>query len=178
MKSWIAFIRGINVGGTNKLPMKDLKGVLEEANFTRVRTYIQSGNVIFEHPANDRSALAAIVAEQIDASHGFRPQVVVLSSRELTTAVKANPFDAGNTLDKILHLFFLAQRPTAPDFARMDAIKGPTEQYALLGDVFYLYTPDGFGTSKLAQRAEKLLGVNTTARNWRTVNNVLKLSHD
>ena len=96
--------------------------------------------------------------------------------RMLETAIADNPFPGDEALDKTLHLYFLSERPTAPDFERMDAIKVDTESYRLIEAVCYLHTPDGFGRSKLAQRVEKLLGVNATARNWRTVHKVMELA--
>ena len=178
MKNYIAFLRGINVGGKNRLPMKDLVSLLESLGLSPVKTYIQSGNVVFRTTVEEAVSLPGKIADTIEASCGFRPAVLVLSTKDLAKAAGENPFGEGEVLDTTLHLYFLAEKPTAPDVEKMDAIKGEREAYALTGKIFYLYTPDGFGKSKLALRAEKLLGVNATARNWRTVNKVLELARD
>ncbi len=176
MNTWIAFLRGINVGGKNRLPMKDLKIALESVGLSQIQTYIQTGNVVFSHANAKPSKLAASIADAIESGHGFRPGVMVLSLADLHAAADGNPFGNGEALDKTLHLYFLKASPTAPDFARIDALKADTESYKLKGQVFYFHTPGGFGKSKLVQRVEALLGVAATARNWRTVTKVLELA--
>lgn len=178
MTTYIAFLRGINVGGKNRLSMAELKAHLEHAGFQKVKTYIQSGNVVFEHATAATSALANKIGDVVASAKGFRPAVVVIDRAALETAIGDNPFPGDEVLDKTLHLYFLSERPTAPDFEKMDAIKVDTESYRLIDAVCYLHTPDGFGRSKLAQRVEKLLGVNATARNWRTVQKVMELALD
>ena len=172
----IAFIRGINVGGKNKLPMKELREHMEEAGFSNVQTYIQSGNMVFSHGRDTAPALARSIAKLIEDRQGFNPSVVVLAREALQAAADGNPFADEENLEKTLHLYFMNAPPTAPDTKKMDSIKAPTESYTLQGKVFYLHTPDGFGKSKLAARVEKLLGVDATARNWRTVNAVLAMA--
>ena len=176
MTTYVALLRGINVGGKNRLPMSELKAHLEHAGFQSVRTYIQSGNIVFEHPSDTLASLADGIADVIESAQGFRPSVVVLDRKALKVAVARNPYSGDEGLEKTLHLYFLSERPCAPDFESMDVIKGTTESYRLIDAVFYLHTPDGFGRSKLAQRVEKLLGVNATARNWRTVHKVMELA--
>ncbi len=178
MTTYIAFLRGINVGGKNRLPMAELKAYLEGAGFRKVRTYIQSGNIVFEHATAATPALADQIGDVVASAKGFRPAVVVIDRAALEAAITGNPFPGDEALDKTLHLYFLSERPTAPDFEKLDAIKGRTESYRLKDAVFYLHTPDGFGRSKLAQRVEKLLGVNATARNWRTVHKVMELASE
>ncbi len=172
MDTWIAFLRGINVGGKNRVPMKDL---MEAVGFSGVRTYIQSGNIVFEHAGGAEVSLAARIAALIGEKHGFRPRAVVLSAKALRAAATENPFGSGEAMEKVLHFYFLAEKPPAPDLQGMDAIKIDSEAYVLMNKVLYLHTPDGFGRSKLAQRVEKLLGVDATARNLRTVTKVLAL---
>jgi uncharacterized protein (DUF1697 family) len=173
MNTFIALFRGINVGGNHMLPMKELKAVLTQNGCEDVQTYIQSGNVILNSPVSDAAQLARSLSTAVSRSHGFEPRVLVLTRTELERAAAGNPFPAADENPKSVHLFFLDGIPKKPDLKSLDAIKARNEAFALKGRVFYLHTPDGFGTSKLAARAEKLLGVEATARNWRTVTTLL-----
>jgi uncharacterized protein (DUF1697 family) len=177
MKTYIALFRGINVGGSHLLPMRDLTLVLEKNGCVDVQTYIQSGNVIFRSAMSDASRLAQQLAGAVFRSHGFEPRVLVLTRTELEGAVAGNPFREAEETPKSLHLFFLVDRPKRPDLKSLEALLAKTERFALKGRVFYLHTPDGFGISKLAQRAERLLGVEATARNWRTVRTLLEMAN-
>jgi uncharacterized protein (DUF1697 family) len=112
----------------------------------------------------------------VSRSHGFEPRVLVLTRSDLERAAKGNPFPEAEDNPKGLHLFFLAERPKKPDLKSLEALKAKSERFALKRKVLYLHTPDGFGTSKLAARAERLLGVEATARNWRTVTTLLKMA--
>jgi uncharacterized protein (DUF1697 family) len=178
MKTWIALLRGINVLGRRKLPMGQLVAELEKLGLSDIRTYIQSGNVVFRSRRRKASALAAQITKAIGSSHGFEPQVMVLSVEELAEAVAGNPFPTADEEPTTVHLFFMAAPPTHADLEAIDALRAGREEYVLYGNVFYLRTPDGFGRSKLAQKAERLLGVPTTARNWRSVNRILEMAEE
>jgi uncharacterized protein (DUF1697 family) len=175
-QTYIALFRGINVGGSHMLPMKDLKALLEKQGHRDVRTYIQSGNVIFRSAAPDAAQAAKRLAAAVSKSHGFEPRVLVLTLGALERAAAGNPFPEATGNPKSLHLFFLAERPPKPDVKAFEAVKAASERFALKGLIFYLFTPDGFGTSRLAARAEKLLGVGATARNWRTVTTLIEMA--
>ena len=178
MNTYIALFRGINVVGSNLLPMKELKLVLEKDGCIDVQTYIQSGNVIFRSPMSDAARLANRLTAAVSRSHGFEPRVVVLTRGELERAAAGNPFPEAGENPKSLHLFFLAELPKRTDLKSCEALRVKTERFELKGRIFYLHTPDGFGTSKLATRAEKLLGVEATARNWRTVTTLLEMTKE
>jgi len=176
MNRWIGLLRGINVGGANRLPMADLRDELERLGLASVRTYIQSGNVVFDSPHHDTAeALAGRIETAIEARHGFRPRVLVLSATRFRGAMEANPFPEGEPEPKTLHLFFLAGTPDEVDLPAFQAVVSPTERFHLGDGVFYLHAPDGIGRSKLATRTEALLGVPATARNWRTVTKVWEM---
>jgi uncharacterized protein (DUF1697 family) len=168
-ETYIALFRGINVGGHHSLPMKELKLLIERNGCRDVRTYIQSGNVVFRRALCDVRRLEAQIAAAVAKSRGFEPSVMVLTREELEKAASANPFTKATENPKSLHLFFLSERPTKADLKGCAALKTKSESFEVIDRVFYLHSPDGFGTSKLAARAEKLLGVSATARNWRTV---------
>ena len=176
MKTWIAFFRGINVVGSNTMPMKQLVSLLEAAGARKVKTYIQSGNVVFQHSMGDAARIAVRLRQAVAEARGFEPRVLVLTVEELEKAVASNPFSGAAAAPKALHLFFLDGEPRSPDLEALNVTKTASESFALHGKVFYLHTPEGFGVSKLAQRVERLLGVDATARNWRTVTTVLELA--
>ncbi|ADE12496.1 DUF1697 domain-containing protein [Sideroxydans lithotrophicus] len=169
MTTLIALLRGINVGGNNKLPMKELSALLTEMGLCDVQTYIQSGNVVFGCDLKNKATLAAKISAAIKAQHGFAPHILLLDAAELKKAMAGNPYPEAESEPKSLHLFFLDEVPQQPDLKSLEAIKTPSERFKLAGKVFYLHAPDGVGNSKLAARAERLLGVAASARNWNTV---------
>ena len=175
MATWIALFRGINVGGRNILPMAELRSDLESLGLKRVRSYIQSGNVVFDSTAKTASSLAKRVGERIKKQHGFRPQLFILDRGDLLAAIEANPFPKAVSNPKTLHFLFLAEPATCPDMTALDNAKTPTESYKLTDRIFYLHAPDGIGRSKLAANAQKYLGVVGTGRNYRTVDKLLSM---
>ena len=178
MNTWIAFFRGINVGGKNLLPMKQLQDDLQSLKFVNVRTYIQSGNVVFQASERTAPPLAKKIAAKIKTQHGFQPHVLILKKQQLQKAITENPFPDAIIDPKLLHFFFLAAPPSCPDIAAIDKAKAPTETYHLSDGVFYLSAPNGIGRSKLAAGVEKYMGVVTTARNYRTVAAVISLADE
>lgn len=169
MPTWIVFLRGINVGGKNKLPMQALTADLEAIGCADVRTYIQSGNAVVRSSQRSAGRLRAAIAERLEAEHGFAPGVQVLTAAEFRAAIGANPFPEAAPDPKSLHAYFLAKKPKAADLDGLARLQGATERFVVTDRVFYLHAPDGVGRSKLAASVERLLGVETTARNWRTV---------
>jgi uncharacterized protein (DUF1697 family) len=174
VKTYIAFFRGINVGGTGTLPMNDLVGILEGMGFEEVQTYIRSGNAVFRSAPLEKDRTAQEIRSAILEMHGFAPAVLLLEGAELQAAAADNPFEAAE--GKALHLFFLESLPGKPDLAGLGAVKAETEQFELRAKVFYLYAPDGIGRSRLAARVEQSLGVPATARNWNTVSRLLAMA--
>ncbi len=175
MRTWIALLRGINVGGKHILPMAKLRSDLESLKCANIRTYIQSGNVVFDSTAKAPSSLARKISDRIEKQHGFRPRVLLLDREELLAAIDSNPFPQAIPDPKSLHFSFLAEPAVEPDIQALDKAKSPTESYRLTDRVFYLHAPDGIGRSKLAANAEKYLGVATTGRNYRTVDKLLSM---
>lgn len=178
MATWIGLLRGINVGGKNILPMKELKQLLESLELTNVRTYIQSGNVVFDTRARSSRSLSKTIEDQIESRYGFRPQVLLLEKKDLENSVDSNPFPDAIAEPKSLSFFFLANVPEQPDLAAINDARMPSEHYQLRDRVFYLYAPDGFGRSKLAAKVEKFLGVPATARNYRTVEKLVAMASE
>lgn len=175
MPTCIAFFRGINVGGHNKLPMKELVGLFDKIGIHDARTYLQSGNVAFRCTKQQRPEIARRIGSAIKASHGFEPSVLVINIQEIEHAIAANPYPEAKKDHKSLHLWFLASEPANPDFDKLNELKSATERFTLHRKIFYLHAPDGIGQSALAARVEKCLGVDATSRNWQTVTRTLEL---
>jgi uncharacterized protein (DUF1697 family) len=176
MTIWIALFRGINVGGNNPLPMKTLPALMETCGCKDAQTYIQSGNVVFRSSLGRAETLASRISSAVEAKHGFRPSVLLLTDKELARAIAANPYPEAEKTPQWVHLFFLAEKPRKPDLERLQAAQANGESFTLKGRVFYLHTPAGFGTSKLAAMVGRVLGVDMTARNWRTCRQVLAMA--
>jgi uncharacterized protein (DUF1697 family) len=176
MKTYIALFRGINVGGNNILPMKDLVALLEKLGAHSIKTYIQSGNAVFRHQAERASQLSSSISAAVKESHGFEPQVFLLDLVEMERAMASNPFPEAESEPKTLHLYFLASVPQNPDLKTLDSLKQNNERFELIDKVFYLHAPNGIGRSKLAARVERALGVAVTARNWRTVGRIMAMA--
>ena len=172
----VALLRGINVGGNNIIRMADLRATFESLGFSGVSTYIQSGNVVFDATKTTATRLSKQIGECIVENFGFESWVMVLTAAELRRAMAANPYPKADAEPKTLHLFFMAKPPPSPDIAGMNKLKSPSESFALKDNVLYFHSPKGFGISKLAARIDRLLGVETTARNWRTCTKVLAMA--
>ena len=159
MNTFIALLRGINVGGRNKLPMRELVQVLERLGWQNIATYIQSGNVVFDEPGSGQPITATMVSSALEKEANISADVQLLSLEEMETAAAECPFasEKGNTL----HLFFLSAAPTAPDLSAIEQASKASEQWRLTDAVFYLHAPDGIGRSKLAAKlsfADRLQG--------------------
>ncbi len=129
MNIYIALFRGINVGGKNILPMKDLAGILESLGCEKVKTYIQSGNVVFQSKKKHINRTATEISTKISKSHGFEPKVLLLEKSDLQDAIDNNPFKTN--VGKALHFFFLESQSQKPDLERLIAIKSKSEEFEL-----------------------------------------------
>lgn len=169
MKTYIALFRGINVGGKNGLPMKDLEALLDGIGLQNVKTYIQSGNVVFQGQPADTEQLSKRISAAIEASHGFAPWVRLLDTPTLDKAIRDNPYPEAQIAPNTLYVNFLADVPPCPNLDALEKLRGPGERFELIRDLCYLHVPDGIGRSKLAAGMERLLCVPMTSRNWNTV---------
>jgi uncharacterized protein (DUF1697 family) len=178
MATCIAFLRGINVGGRNRLPMKELVQLFEQIGIHGARTYIQSGNIAFRCTRPKRAEIAHRIASAIQQHHGFEPKVHVLTIQELEHAVAANPYMDARRDPTSLHLWFLKEAPANPDLEGLQRLQNGSERFKLDKKVFYLHAPDGIGQSKLASNVETCLGTDATERNWQTVTKTLEMGWD
>jgi uncharacterized protein (DUF1697 family) len=176
MNTYIAFFRGINVGGNNTLPMNDLVAILEDIGARKVRTYIQSGNAVFQNAGKNAAQLSKQLTAEIKERCGIEPCALILRIDALKKAIADNPFPEAEADPASLHLGFLTSRPKKPDLGKLSSLKKASERFHLSDGVFYLHAPEGVGRSKLAASTEKLLGVPMTDRNWRTVCKVLEMA--
>jgi uncharacterized protein (DUF1697 family) len=178
MKICIALLRGINVGGKNLLPMTELVAMLGDLGARNVKTYIQSGNAVFVWKDKDTSQLSNRIRAEIKRRRGFEPYVLLLELEDLESVIQQNPFPEAEADPKALHAGFLAAAPERPDLKTLESLKSDSERFRLIGKVFYLHAPEGVGRSKLAAKAERLLGVPMTDRNWRTVLTLWKMAQE
>ena len=173
----IALLRGINVGGKNKLPMKELAALFVEAACEEVRTYIQSGNVVFRTGSADADEISSIIGASILDRFGFRVPVIVRTAGELEGIAQGNPFvKAGAETDR-LHVMFLAERPDSASVGALDPARSPGDEFVVVGREIYLHCPNGVARSKLTNSYfDSKLSTTSTSRNWRTVGKLLELA--
>jgi len=151
------------------LPMRELVSIFESLGASDVRTYIQSGNVVFQSARKSVPSPAKRITAEVRDRYGFEPYILVMSLAKIETAIKKNPFPEAEADPRSLHLGFLASVPKKPDVRKLKSLKKDSEQFYLIEDIFYLHAPEGVGRSKLAASCEKLLRVPMTDRNWNTV---------
>ncbi len=189
MATHVALLRGINVGGRNKVPMAALREVVTSLGHTGVTTYIQSGNVLFTAAGTGTRELAAALESAIGAAFGIWASVVVLTRDGLAKVLSDNPYsDEANP--KLVHVVFLNSAPSQDLLDRIAAAesaaaaKGGRDTFTAIGPALFVHTPDGFGTSELAQSvfriisgpaAQKKEAITATARNWATATKLLAL---
>ena len=167
---YVALLRGINVGGRRKLLMRDLAETFVRAGCTSVRTYIQSGNVVFAAAPELADELAGRVAGVIVESHGFEVPVVIRTAEDLDRVVRDNPFLAAGADPAKLHVGFLAAAPEPARIERLDPDRSPPDAFAVRGREVYLHFPAGVARSKLDNAYfDRTLNTVCTIRNWRTV---------
>ncbi len=187
MPTHIALLRGINVGGGGKVPMAELRALLTKLGHSDVKTYIQTGNIVFTPSHDDAAKLAAEIQDAIRSSFGVNTFAVVLTRAELASVIAGNPYqDEPNP--KWVHGVFLvgdprqAQHDRVADAVAAAAGRGGRDEARIVGRTLYLHTPDGFGTSELAKdllmknRRDPL--ASGTARNWSTISKLMALCED
>lgn len=166
MQTYISLLRGINVGGHNLIKMEDLKALYTALKFKNVRTYVQSGNVVFD---SAEPAISDRIEAAIEKKCGFRPTVVLRTPEDLRHAIAANPFPNAEP-NKLIVIFCKSEPPT-------DAVMTLNEQLHLRGKELYIYYPNGQGKANVPfTKIEKALGVPATGRNLNTVSKLLQLA--
>jgi len=173
---YVALLRGINVGGKHVLPMKHLVEIFADAKCGNVRTYIQSGNVVFAAPPKVVKALPALVAKKIEERFGFSVPVLLRSREELAQVARDNPFLKSGPPQPTLHVYFLADVPTADAVRSLDPNRSTPDRFHVSGGEIYLHMPNGMGRTKLTcAYFDSKLSTIATARNWNTVLKLLEM---
>ena len=168
--SYVSMLRAVNVGG-RKVEMEKLRDLYASMGFKNVRSYIQSGNVLFEYPKSNRPGLSEKIEKQIKKTFGMDVSVLIRTDSELQRIVESSPFSKKD--QSKLHVTFLRSEPSRdPELEEeINKAKNREEEFAIMGKEVYLFLPNGYGTSKLTNTFfERKLKVIATTRNWKTVN--------
>jgi len=181
MKTCISILRGINVSGHHKILMKDLKAMYESMDFENVRTYIQSGNVIFEtRQKKSDLVLAQEIRNKINETFGFDVPVITRSAEEINEVLTHNPFLKRKEVDLArLHVTFLAEVPSKEKLEQLKAVNYAPDEFIVAGKEVYLYIPVSYGHTKLNNNFwESKLQRTATTRNWKTVGELAKIANE
>jgi uncharacterized protein (DUF1697 family) len=166
----VALLRGINLGGKNKLAMRDLVPLFETAGCADVRHYIQSGNIVFRAESSLAARIAQVVATGIERGFRLRVPIVVRSGKELAAVARGNPFLAAGVEPAACHVLFLADAPTRKQAAALDPERSPPDSFVVKGREVYLSCPNGVARTKLTNAYfDSVLATTSTGRNWKTV---------
>jgi len=175
--TYVALIRGINVGGSKIVHMEPLRKELGAMGLHDVKTYVQSGNVVFKTPQQACDKLSRQIEEMVSKRFGVSASVIVKTAEDVCAAVKNNPFlkEQGADVTKF-HVTFLSAVPQKDALKKLKDLSFPPERFCCVASEIYLECPNGVGQSRLPiQLFEKLLGVRATSRNWRTVNKLAEM---
>jgi uncharacterized protein (DUF1697 family) len=172
----VALLRGINVGGKNVLPMRELAEIFAETGCRDVQTYIQSGNVVFWANSKVVKALPGAITKRIEERFGYRVPVVVRTEEQMRLVVGNNPFLRSGVPEDRLHVYFLVGQPAAEDVAQLDSKRSAPDRFAVVGGEIYLELPNGVANTKLTNAYfDSKLTTTCTLRNWRTVLKLIEL---
>jgi uncharacterized protein (DUF1697 family) len=175
MSVYIALLRGVNVGG-NMLKMERLREVCAELGLKNARTYVQSGNVVFEAQGT-AGKWAASLEKSLVGEARLPVSVIVRTAADMGRVIAANPFSKERGIDVArLHVTFLQREPDRKALAGLDGLKSGADRFSCLGSEIYLHCPNGYGQSRLKNNVlEKVLGLRATTRNWNTVNKLYEM---
>jgi uncharacterized protein (DUF1697 family) len=175
--SRVALLRGINVGGRNKVPMQTLRELIARIGGTDARTHLQSGNAVFRHAEQDMRLLEAALEQALAEELGLTLSCLVRSAPELRRVVEANPFPMEGIDGARFLVVFLSAAPPSARLAAIDPAAYAPDAFAAGERVLYVNLPNGIRDSKLATMfTDRRLGVTATARNWNTVTKLLALA--
>jgi uncharacterized protein (DUF1697 family) len=173
---YVALLRGVNVGGKNKLPMKDLVGIFSDAGCSEVRNYIQSGNVVFTATTALAKRISSLVEKQIEQRFGFSTRIIIRTAEQLRRVASNNPFLLKGSDEALLSVMFLADSPEPGAIAKLDPDRSAPDTYLVHEDAIFLCTPNGLAKTKLTNAYfDSKLGTVGTSRNWRTVLKLLEM---
>ena len=175
MPRYAAMLRGINLGSHKRISMADLRRLFEDLGAKDVKTYVVSGNVVFDSPPGSRPEVARKIRDRIQADLGHDVAIVLRTAAEMAEVAATRPF--GSDDDAHLYVTFLEEKPDAARVKGLDAAAFAPDEFEIRGTEAYLHFPGGYGRSKLSNEwFERKLGVAATTRNWRTVTALAELS--
>jgi uncharacterized protein (DUF1697 family) len=180
MAIYISMLRGINVGGRKRIKMDQLRKSFEVLGCDRVKTYIQSGNVVFKTKKLSTSALSQRIEKQILSDFGFSVSVISRTSDEMGKAISNNPFVDLRGIDSArLHVMFLSETPASAALKKLASLTMAPDQCRPFDREIYFYLPNGASQSVLMKSpVDRILSVVTTTRNWNTVNQVFRMCEE
>lgn len=175
---YISLLRGINVSGQKKILMKDLQKLYEEAGFTNVITYIQSGNVIFDSKEKSAEKIKSKIEKAIQKKYGFEVVVFICEPNFFKTIIAKNPYLKRKDFDaKKMYVSILSNEPTKDRVVELEKVKSGNDIFTLVKDVVYLYLIDGAGKTKFSNNLiESKLKLDATTRNWNSINEIYNLT--
>jgi len=174
--TYVAFLRGINVGRAKQVAMSDVREIVESLGYENVRTLLRSGNVVFSGPAKASPKMAEALTAAIDTRLRMNVGVVIRTADELAAIVSANPLPDAEADGSRLHVMFLADTPTAAERSALDAETFEPDVVRPLGREIYAWYPNGMSGSDTALRLAKLVRTLNTDRNWNTVTKLLAMT--
>ncbi len=178
MNQHVSVLRGINVGGTKKIVMADLKALYLELGFKDVLTYIQSGNVVFcSDKSLSESELVNLIQDKIFKKYSFKVLVIIRTFEELKNSFELNPFiNSEGILEDKLHFTFLEELPNSEVLELIKMYNYEPDRFVIIGRLVYLYCPNGYGNTKLTTTFfEDKLKVKATTRNFKTTLKLIEL---
>ncbi len=180
MPVYVALLRGINLGGHKKIKMDELRASLAALGFAEVKTYIQSGNVVFKAAKISDQALSKKIEATILSKFGHSVSVMIRTAEEIKQVIANNPFLKQSDFDQTkLHVMFLREPPAASAVQQLEALVLKPDQFRSLGKELYFYLPNGVAESAVMKKPiDRVLAIPTTMRNWRTVNTIQQMCVD
>lgn len=176
MGSYVALLRGVNVGGQRRLAMDELRDLFVSEGAQAVETYLQSGNVIFRCGAAP-IRLVANLERKIGSKFGVGVSIIVRTPAELSKVLAQNPFVRSGADTGHLHVTFLSKTPVRNRVSQLERVATGADRFAVAGRQVYLYCPNGYGRTKLSNAFfERHLELDATTRNWRTVTKLAELA--
>ena len=180
MKTFISMLRGINVSGHKRISMAELKRLYESLGFVNVRTYVQSGNVVFDSAKSDQSKLTALIEAQIKRSWGYAVSVFIRDPHDFQRLLGSNPFLKGRNEDPAkLHVTFLQHSPLKSALSSLEAPQAGPDEFVVKNQEIFLFCPEGYGRTKLSNNFfERKLDMPATTRNWNTIRALNQLAKE
>lgn len=178
MQTYISLLRGINVSGQKSIKMEDLREMYESLGYERVKSYIQSGNLIFDTVRNDPAGLEKTLEQSILDSFGFEVPVFVRNLFTMERILEDNPFTGNDSIDQDrLYVTFLSKKPDRKNIPELSNMDLGEEEYQIMDSHIYLHLPGGYARTKLSNNTfERKLKLQATTRNWKTVNKLYEIA--